>query len=144
MTSTVGGRTTSMGEPESLADRILRIRLEQETDPIAELLLEVRAEARATRELLEEARKKGGGGGIGNGRFSLVRDVIVIVLVPLAFALGALVVNNADRLARIETRIEEAVTMDQLSQLEVRARAERMEAIDMLRQELRRHEDRER
>ena len=127
-----------MGELESLSDRILRLSMERDVDPIAQLLLEVKAEARSTRELLEATRKGGGGNGIGNGRFALVRDIVVVILIPLAFMLGAFVVSIGDRVARLETK---AVTMEQLNALEVRARTERTEAINIIRQELQRHED---
>lgn len=46
--------------PESLSERIIRLQLEDQ-DPVTTLLLEAKAEARATRELLEKLGKNGGG-----------------------------------------------------------------------------------
>lgn len=132
------------GEPESIAERILRLQIEEEVDPVARLLVEVRAEAKATRELLEESRKRGSGGaggGLGNGRFAIFRDIVTLILIPLAFALGLLVLNNAERIARLEAQ---SVTMEQLNALEARARTERLETIGVLRDQLERHEDRDR
>lgn len=128
-----------MSETESLAERILRLQAE-EIDPIAQLILEVKAESRATRELFEAHKQHSGGGngGLGNGRFALARDIIVLLLIPLALAAIGLLLSNADRLARLEAQ---AVTMEQLNTVEIRARQERIEMIGVLREQFQRHED---
>lgn len=92
-----------IGEPESIADRILRLRMEHEADPIAQLLLEVRAEAKATRELLEATKKIGNGN--GNGRFSW--DFILKITSVLLTAAMIGMFSWAKAIESRVTRIEE-------------------------------------
>ena len=120
---------------------------EDEPDSVSVLLAGVLAEMEKLNAKLDEAeqKKSGGGGGrsgggIGNGRFATFRDIVVLVLIPIAFALAAFVFDNTDRLARLESK---CVTEAELQSLELRAREERMQQLQLLREELRRHEDRE-
>jgi hypothetical protein len=130
--------------PESLSERIIRLQAE-DLDPITQLMLEVRAEARATHELLEETRKTRGGGGIGNGRFATIRDIVVVLIVPLLFVLGGFMFAIGNRVTALEAQaVHEGDLNAAINSLEIRARAERVEAIGVLRDQLERHEDRDR
>jgi hypothetical protein len=116
-----------MSEPESLSDRILRLRLEQEHDPIAGLLLEVRAEAKATREMLEATKKNGNGGGkrLWDGAMKVLCAVVTAAIIG-----GFVWTRSIDaRLTRIEqlmpspevvntTRSTQLVVLQRLQELE--------------------------
>ncbi len=86
--------------PESLSERIIRLQLE-DSDPITTLLLEAKAEARATRELLEKLGKNGNGGG------KLSWDFILKVMSVLLTAAMIGMFSWAKAIESRVTRIEE-------------------------------------
>jgi hypothetical protein len=117
-----------MGDLESLSDRILRLRLEQETDPIANLLLEVRAEARATRDLFEETRKKNGNGGgkrLWDGAMKVLCAVVTAAIIG-----GFVWARSIDaQLSRIEQTMPSAEVVNTIrsTQLVVLQRVQELE-----------------
>ena len=115
-----------MGESER--DRVTRLHA-GELDPIAELLQEVRAEAQATRELLEATKKSGNGG--GNGK--RLRDgamKVLCVLVTTAIIGGFIRTRSIDdRLSRMEQVMppSEVMTMIRGTQLVINQRLGELE-----------------
>jgi hypothetical protein len=126
-TSNVEGRMGRMSELESLSDRILRLRMEHGTDPIADLLIEVKAENRATRELLEAIQKKGN----GNGKRLWDGAMKVLCAVVTAAIIGGFVWTRSidARLTRIEQTMPSSEVVDAIrgTQLVVLQRLQELE-----------------
>jgi len=134
------------GDPK-IRSLLGRIAAEEGTqDPTTALLASILGEFDRLSDKLDAAEKRrqpqnGGGGGIGNGRFALFRDLVVIVIIPLGFALGAFVVNINERVARIE---ETRFTPVDAAQLERRLREDRREEHRVIEERLDGLENRER
>jgi len=88
-----------MGESEH--DRIIRLHA-GELDPVAELLQEIRAEAKATRDLLEAIKK--GGNGNGNGKRLWDGAMKVLCTLVAAAIIGGFVWTRRidDRTSKLE------------------------------------------
>ena len=79
-----------MVEPRNLTDRLREIRA-VEDDPFAALLLEMRAETKATRQTLDEFRRQlphGGGGNGKNNKGHIEAIIRVMVLLTAAGLIG--------------------------------------------------------
>lgn len=90
-------------EQESQSERIIRLHA-GDLDPIAQLLQEVKAEARATRELFEAVNKKNGN---GNGGGKIGWDFILKVTSVLLTAAMIGMFSWAKAIEGRVTRIEE-------------------------------------
>jgi hypothetical protein len=113
-----------MGESEF--ERVIRLHA-GDLDPIAELLIEVRAEARATREMLEATKKNGNGGG---KRFWDGAMKVLCTVVTAAIIGGFVFARSLDaRLSRIEQTMPSSEVVDAIrgTQLVVLQRLQELE-----------------
>ena len=117
-----------MGESER--ERIIRLHA-RDLDPIAELLREVRAEAKATRELLEATKKSGNGNGNGNGKRLWNGAMKVLCTLVAAAIIGGFVWTRRidDRTSRLEQIMPSTSTVNTIigNQLVILQRLQELE-----------------
>jgi len=115
-----------MGESER--ERITRLHA-GDLDPIAELLREVRAEAKTTRELLEATKK--GGSGNGNGKRLWGGAMKVLCTLVAAAIIGGFVWTRRidDRTSRLEQIMPSTTTVNTIigNQLVILQRLQELE-----------------